>query len=73
MPIPKQPNKPDPAMMTIRATRGLSAEIARACNVHRVAVYKWMRVPAHHAHRVSEVTGFALSFIRPDLFKKRGA
>jgi hypothetical protein len=60
----------DKAMTKIRTTRGLSTEVARACGVHRAAVYQWKRVPPQWVNIVAGVIDMAPSSIRPDIFKK---
>jgi Putative antitoxin of bacterial toxin-antitoxin system, YdaS/YdaT len=63
----------DKTMTKIRTTRGLSAEVAKACGVHRAAVYQWKRVPPQWVNTVSKVLGITPERIRPDIFKRRRA
>ena len=65
------PNRPDPIIARIRATRGLAAEIARVCGTHRSAVYQWKRVPAERVQVVAEIMKLPPAQIRPDIFKPR--
>ena len=48
--------------------RGLSAQVARACGIHRAAVYQWKRVPAVHVHTVARMLNITPNQIRPDVF-----
>jgi DNA-binding transcriptional regulator YdaS (Cro superfamily) len=65
------PKQPDKIVAKIHATRGLSAEIARACGIHRASVYQWKRVPPVQVLTVAELTGLTPEQIRPDVFRPR--
>jgi DNA-binding transcriptional regulator YdaS (Cro superfamily) len=65
------PKQPDKICARIHATRGLSAEIARACGLHRSAVYQWKQVPPQRVLLVAELLNLSPEQLRPDVFKKR--
>jgi len=60
----------DSVVRSIRETRGLSAEIARACGIERAAVYQWAQVPPHWVTTVAKIIGKKPERIRPDIFKR---
>jgi len=63
--------EPDKICARIHATRGLSAEIARQCGIHRSAVYQWKRVPPQWVHTVADLIEMSPERIRPDIFKPK--
>ena len=63
----------DGIMRKIRATRGLSITIAKACAIERAAVYQWKRVPVERVHTVAAIIGKTPEQIRPDIFRPRKA
>lgn len=64
----KKKPKVDKAIRLIRETRGMSAEIARACGIERAAVYQWERVPPGRVLVVAKILNMAPRRIRPDIF-----
>jgi hypothetical protein len=64
-------SKLDGIMRTIRAKRGLSITIAKACGIERAAVYQWTRVPIERVHVVAPIIGKTPEQIRPDIFKPK--
>ena len=71
MPVVLLPEQRDRVCEKIHSMRGMSAEIARACGIHRTAVYQWRRVPPERVQIVAELTGWAPEQIRPDVFRPR--
>ena len=63
--------EPDEVCTTIMATRGLPAEIAKACGIRRQAVYQWKAVPPHWVNTVAKIMKLPPEKIRPDVFKRR--
>lgn len=63
-----RPKLDDPACARIQSTRGLSARVAEACEIHRAAVYQWERVPVMRVHTVAPLIGMTPEQIRPDVF-----
>jgi pyruvate kinase len=63
----------DKTMTKIRTTRGLPTEVARACGIHRAAVYQWKRVPPQWVNKVAKLLDITPERIRPDIFKRRRA
>jgi transposase-like protein len=70
MPVVLLPEERDRICEKIHGMRGMSAEIARACGIHRTAVYQWRRVPPERVQIVAELTEWTPEQIRPDIFKK---
>jgi len=59
----------DDVVRSIRETRGLSVQIAKACGIERAAVYQWRRVPPHWVNEVAKITKLSPKKIRPDIFR----
>lgn len=59
-------------MEQIRATHGLSRQIADALGLSPSTVSEWRRVPAHHVQKVAEITGLPPEVLRPDVFRRSG-
>ena len=63
--------QPDKIVARIYATRGLSAEIARACGISRQAINQWKRVPPQQVLTVATIMGLTPEQIRPDVFRPK--
>jgi DNA-binding transcriptional regulator YdaS (Cro superfamily) len=65
--------QPDKIVTKIHATRGLTAEIARACGIQRQALHQWTQVPPAQVLTVASLLKMTPEEIRPDIFgpKKR--
>ena len=63
---------PDEIMHYLKFKRGLRTRVARACGIHRAAVYQWTRVPPQHAHTVAQILDVDVKYIRPDIFLAPG-
>jgi len=51
--------------------RGLVAQVAKACDVSRQAVYQWEVVPADCVVRIEAATGIPRRTLRPDLYRRQ--
>jgi len=47
---------------------GGAANLARALNVSRQAIYKWQRIPADRVREIERLTGISRETLRPDLY-----
>jgi DNA-binding transcriptional regulator YdaS (Cro superfamily) len=55
-----------------RALREVSlTKLAAHLGINPSAIPQWKRVPAHHAHRVSDITGIPVHELRPDVFREK--
>lgn len=57
----------DKTIEKIRNTRGMSARVAEACGITRMAVYQWTRVPINQVDTVAPIVGRTRAQIRPDI------
>jgi DNA-binding transcriptional regulator YdaS (Cro superfamily) len=73
LPAKKRLQKLDKVMTKIRAERGLSIKVAKACGIARAAVYQWSQVPVERVHDVAKVLDMTPEQIRPDIFRRRKA
>jgi hypothetical protein len=62
------PKELDAAVLRLRAANWLP-KIAQQLSLTRQATSKWRRVPAARVHEVSDITGYSLHFLRPDLYR----
>jgi len=51
----------------IRSQRGLCVRVAKACRIHRAAVYQWDVVPSIRVSVVAKLIGLTPKQVRPDL------
>lgn len=59
----------NPALLTIRNTRGLAIEIAAKCGLTRSAVWMWNReVPPKHAVIVARALKMPVHMVCPSIF-----
>ena len=65
------PKQLDKICTKIRAKRGRSAEIARACGISRQAIHGWKQVPPAQVITVAGVMGLTPEQIRPDVFRAK--
>ena len=56
-------------MELIRATRGLSAKVARELGLTRGAIAQWNEVPPERVPEVSRISGIPRHQLRPDLWE----
>jgi DNA-binding transcriptional regulator YdaS (Cro superfamily) len=47
--------------------------LARKLSVSHQSVYEWRRVPLHHVFAIEELTGIEREYLRPDVYRPRGA
>jgi hypothetical protein len=59
----------DPAIIKLRAERGLCMRLAKRLDLSPQAVHQWRRVPTEHLRVVSDMTGLSPAFMRPDLYE----
>jgi DNA-binding transcriptional regulator YdaS (Cro superfamily) len=54
-----------------RALKEVSlTKLAAHLGINASAIPQWKRVPAHHAYRVSDITGIPVHELRPDVFRE---
>ncbi|PYF05004.1 hypothetical protein BJ122_102230 [Rhodopseudomonas faecalis] len=58
----------DEIVAEIVANKGWRTEIQQRCGITRQAIDNWRQVPPERARIVSDVTGYPLHILRPDVF-----
>lgn len=65
---PRSRERRNPVLDLVRNVRGTAPYIAKACGIHREAVWNWQRVPAEHVVTLELLLKIPRHQIRPDLY-----